>query len=218
MRPLTVLHRDDRFLVCIKPPGLLTVAPPKGRRKPDDKTLGERLRSDGHGAVFPAHRIDQETSGIVVCGRDAETKERLMAAFKRREVDKTYVAVVQGCPKPESGTLRFAIKDLGARAVIARDGQPAETRYRTIQRYSGAALVEVELLTGRHNQIRLHFAHIGHPLVGERKYARGGAAHVRHKRAALHAAKLCLKHPWTAEPMSFEAPLPKDLDNLLAKL
>jgi len=218
MRPLTVLHLDERVLVCAKPPGMLTVPAPRGDRKGGDTILADRLRQDGHGVVFPAHRIDKETSGVVVCARDKETRDRLMGTFKRREVEKTYLAIVQGHPKPAEGTLRFPIKDLGALATVSADGQAAETRYRTRRRLGPCALVEVDLLTGRHNQIRLHFAHIGHALVGERKYARGAAAIARHKRAALHASRIQFVHPWSGELIVAEAPIPKDLENLVAKL
>lgn len=218
MRPLTVLHIDERVLVCVKPPGMLTVQAPKGSRRSSDVVLSHRLKRDGHGGVLPAHRIDRETSGVVVCGRDPETRDRLMATFKRRDVEKVYVAIVQGRPMPVDGVLRFPIKDLGKKAVIADDGQAAETRYRTLETFREATLVEVDLRTGRHNQIRLHFAHVGHPLIGERKYARGSAAPIRHKRAALHAARVRFPHPWTGETIDVEAPLARDLENLLEKL
>lgn len=218
MPPLTILHQDDRLLACAKPPGLLTVPPPKGRRDGKSPTLAERLHREGHGRLLPVHRLDLETSGVVLLARNPEARDALMEKFRRREVEKTYIAIVQGHVRPPQGTLLFPIKDLGATARIAPDGQPAETRYTTRERSGPCAVLDVRPMTGRHNQIRLHFAHIGHPLVGERKYARGRDARVRHKRAALHAATLALTPPWSDVPLALEAPLPVDLENLLARL
>ncbi len=216
MKPLTILFEDARALVVAKPPGMLTVAPPlsSGRK---EETLVDRLRREGREALA-VHRLDEETSGVCLLAKDAGARELLMDLFKAREVAKTYVAVVQGRLRQPEGTLRFPIKDLGARAVVAPDGQPAETRYRVLEEVGGASIVEIDLKTGRHNQARIHFAHIGHPLVGERKYARGKDAQVRHKRAALHASRIRLHLPWEKSERTFEAPLPIDLQNLLARL
>lgn len=217
MPPLTVLYEDERLLVCSKPPNLLTVPPPRGRAK-GEETLPDRLRREGHGTLLPVHRLDRETSGVVVLARDKEARDVLMGAFKRREVRKGYVAWVQGHPEPRDGVLTFPIKDLGARAVVDPGGQPAETRYQVKARVGPCARVEIDLRTGRHNQIRVHFAHIGHPLVGERKYARGKDAVVRHKRAALHAAWLEFTHPFNGERLHLRAPIPKDLENFQDRL
>jgi RluA family pseudouridine synthase len=196
----------------------LTVASPRGSRSRDDPTLLGRLAQDGHRGLLGVHRLDRETSGVVLFARDAAARDLLMAVFKARQVEKTYRAIVQGAPRPSEGVLVFPIKDLGASAIIAPDGQPAETRYRVVSRIGPASLVEIDLLTGRHNQVRLHFAHIGHPLVGERKYARGKDALVRHKRAALHAFRLRLTLPWSDRAVSIEAPWPLDLANLEERL
>jgi RluA family pseudouridine synthase len=177
----------------------------------------DRLREQGIKA-WPVHRIDRETSGAVLCAKDTEARTLLMEEFKGRRVEKVYIALVYGHLRKPEGVLTFPIKDLGAHAVVAPDGQPAETRYRTLQRVGPASLLEVQLMTGRHNQVRLHFAHIGHPLVGERKYARGSEAPVRHKRAALHAARLTFVPPGATEPVTAEAPFPVDLKNLMERL
>jgi RluA family pseudouridine synthase len=217
MPPLTVLHADERLLVCAKPPNLLTVPSPGGRGK-GEETLAGRLLREGHGRLLPVHRLDRETSGVVVLARDKEAREAVMDVFKRRDVLKGYVAWVQGHPEPRDGILRFPIKDLGARAVVSADGQPAETRYSVKACLGPCARVEIDLRTGRHNQIRLHFSHIGHPLVGERKYARGKDATVRHKRAALHASWLEFTHPFGNERLHIQAPIPQDLRNLQERL
>lgn len=217
MKPVTILHEDEHLLVCAKPPGLLTVAPPRSRGSTEE-TLVDRLRREGHPEALPVHRLDRETTGVIALARDPQTRDRLMDLFKARQVRKTYLAVVQGHPRPATGTLSFPIKDLGATAIIASDGLPATTNYRTLETVGPCALLELELLTGRHNQARLHLAHVGHPLVGERKYALGREAVVRHKRAALHAFRLVFTPPGGSAELAFEAPLPVDLQNLLEKL
>lgn len=216
-RPLTILHEEGRLLVVAKPPGLLTVPAPRGSRSAGQDSLVARLEREGW-RVRPVHRLDRETSGAVMLARDPEAREVLMELFKERGVSKTYLAVVQGHPRPAEGTLDLPIRDLGSRAEVHRQGRPSRTRYRVVETLQGAAVVEAEPVTGRHNQIRLHFAHVRHPLVGERKYARGRDAAVRHKRAALHALALAWTCPWTARPRKVEAPLPRDLQNLLDRL
>lgn len=217
MRPLDVLHEDERSLAVLKPPGLLTVPPPKKSSQRQAPHLVQRLRDEGH-QVHAVHRLDKETSGVVLLAKDPEAREILMRAFRDREVKKTYLAFVTGRPKPAEGTISLRIKDLGAKAIIARDGQPAETRYRTLETFAQATLLEVEPYTGRHNQIRIHFAHLGHALVGERKYAFGRDASVRHKRCALHASALAFPSPADGRQVSVQAPLTRDLDNLVEKL
>jgi 23S rRNA pseudouridine1911/1915/1917 synthase len=217
VRQLRVLFEDDRLLAVGKPPGLLTVPAPRGSHARGAATLIERLADEGH-AVLAVHRLDRETSGVVLLAKDAGARDALMALFRERGVTKTYLAIVQGHPRPAEGLLCFPIRDLGAHAVVDPRGSPAETAYRVVERVGPAALVEVRPRTGRHNQVRLHFAQIGMPLAGERKYALGRDALVRHRRAALHAARLEFRHPWTGAPVAIEDDLPVDLRNLLDRL
>jgi len=217
VRALTLLHEDDRIVVCMKPPGLLTVKPPRHTSRRGEPTLVDRLRDQGFD-LLPVHRLDQETSGVVLLARDQAARDALMEVFRSRAVSKTYIAVAQGRLDPAQGEFDAPIRDLGAKAEVHPSGQPALTHYRTLQTFRLATQVEIDLLTGRHNQIRIHFAHAGHPLVGERKYARGRDALIRHKRAALHASKISFTPPWASEPLTIEAPLPVDLENLLRKL
>lgn len=155
---------------------------------------------------------------MLILARDKDAREELMDLFKQKQVKKLYLAWVQGAPNPPTGALRFPIRDLGARSVVHPGGQSAETRYRTEARLGPCARLCVDLQTGRHNQIRVHFAHIGHPLVGERKYARGRDATVRHKRAALHASRVEFTCPFSAVAIRLDAPIPQDLTNLEARL
>ena len=216
MRPITIVLERERWLICLKPPRMLTVKAPKGKRK-GEITLVERLRQEGR-ALLAVHRLDQETTGLVLMAKDAAAKDALMALFKKREVKKCYSAVVQGRLPKEHGVFEDPIEDRGSFALISRRGQKAKTSYSVIERFPAATLVEAVPHTGRHNQIRLHFAHAGHPLVGERKYAFGKDARVRHKRAALHAGALAFRCPFSDESIEAQAALPPDLQNLLARL
>ena len=216
MRPITIVELRDRWFVCLKPPKLLTVKPPKGSRTGED-TLLDRLRQDGQQA-FAVHRLDRETTGLVLMAKDPEARDRLMDLFRERSVEKRYLAVVQGRLKGESGVIERPIEDLGATARISSRGQKAKTSWKVVERFPAATLVEAIPHTGRHNQIRLHFADRGHPLAGERKFARGRDARVKHKRAALHAAGLRFRCPFDASDVAVEAPLPIDLSNLLDRL
>jgi RluA family pseudouridine synthase len=201
---IPVLHEDEHLIVVSKPSGLLSV--------PD---LARRLHEQGLDAE-PVHRLDRDVSGTLVCARDAGARERLQDLFREREVKKTYWALVQGPVIPAEGAHHFPIVEERGRARVSARGRKALTYYRTIAVYPTSTELEIDLVTGRYNQIRIHFAHAGTPLVGERKYARGKDAQVgfRSRRVALHAWRLELDHPITGERLSVEAPLPPDLENL----
>ena len=212
--PLTILFRDAHMIVVSKPPGMLSVATPGA----DGPSLPEALRRDGIRAL-PVHRLDREVSGAVILALDEETREGLEQAFRERKVEKTYWAVAQGRVQPAEGTYRFPILEQGSFARVSARGKPSETRYRTLERFPTTTVLEIDLVTGRYNQIRLHFAHAGFPLVGERKYARGKDSPVRFRsrRVALHSWKIALTHPRTGERIEVEAPVPDDLLELLAR-
>lgn len=217
-RTVPIVHEEERFLVVNKPAGLLTVPPPRKSGAKERPTLMNRLAEDGFVGLVAVHRLDLETSGLCVVARGADARDVLMELFKRHDVAKRYLAIVRGRPKPDRGRYDAPILDLGANAIVSPRGRPARTDYRVLEQFAEAALLEAVPATGRHNQIRIHCAHAGHPLVGERKYAFGRDATVRHKRAALHAAGLTFVSPWTHRVLELEAPLPDDLERLLATL
>ena len=210
---LPVLFEDEFLIVIDKPAGLASVASAgvKGR------TCFSELRRT-HRTVRAVHRLDRETSGVMLFALEASVHEELVELFRSRDVDKRYLALVPGVPSPRQGTIDRAISDQGARAVLRRGGQPAQTRYRVLQNLGSVSVVEARPITGRHNQIRLHFAAIGHPLIGERKYARGKDSPVRFRRVALHAVSLAFVHPRTGHKVRVKASPPEDWQRLLAKL
>lgn len=206
--PIPILHQDEHLIVVAKPAGLLSVETP-GTEGP---TLPEVLAEQGF-KVIPVHRLDREVSGCVLFALDAATRDGLEELFRARALSKIYWALAQGIVKPAQGLLHFPILEEGAFARVSALGKKSETRYRTLASFAAATELEVDLVTGRRNQIRVHFAHAGFPLVGERKYARGkdSAVHIRSRRIALHAWKLALEHPRTGARLAIECPLPQDL-------
>ncbi|MFO0982672.1 MAG: RluA family pseudouridine synthase [Planctomycetota bacterium] len=214
---IPILHEDRHLLFVNKPPRMLAVPADLASARAKGRSLTEHLAHGGRD-VLPVHRLDYDTSGVMVFAKDAPTRDGLIALFRRGAVTKVYLALVQGWPRPATGVLAFPIRDLGAAAAVSAAGEPARTRYATLRRIGPCALLSVEIDTGRHNQIRLHFAHIGHPLVGERKYAIGKAARATHNRVLLHAFKLGFQPPHLSHVLCITAPPPADFDAVTERL
>ncbi|WP_423816021.1 RluA family pseudouridine synthase [Roseomonas fluvialis] len=238
--PLTILFEDRDLIVLDKPAGLV-VHPAPGNL---DGTLvnallahaGDDLPGIG-GEKRPGivHRLDKDTSGVMVAAKTERAHRTLSEAFANRDLDRAYVALAWGLPAPTSGEVVAPIGrhpgDRKRMAVVDRGGKPATTRY-AVQRAWGAAVARVEcrLLTGRTHQIRVHLAHIGHPIVGDPVYLRRTPAAARSltapvrdallafPRQALHAATLGFNHPVTGQPLSFASPVPADMAALVALL
>jgi 23S rRNA pseudouridine1911/1915/1917 synthase len=239
--PLVVVYEDDEVLVVDKPPGLV-VHPAPGNV---DRTLvnallahcGDSLAGIG-GVCRPGivHRLDKDTSGLLVVAKSDRAHAGLSSQFGDRTISRTYVAAVWGLPSPRegqiSGNIGRSASDRKKMAVVAGGGKPALTRYRVTRGFgAAAALVECRLETGRTHQIRVHFASIGHPLLGDPLYGRSRTAG-RSKlvpavvqaslfgfpRQALHARRLEFRHPTSGEMLAFEAELPDDLKQLITCL
>lgn len=206
--PIPILFEDEHILVVDKPAGLLSVetggAP--------GQSLPEALAGQGIEAI-PVHRLDREVSGCVLLARTDAARDALEEMFRARELTKTYWALAQGRVQPAQGAFHFPILEEGPAARVSALGKKSETRYRTLAAFRSSTEVEIDLVTGRKNQIRVHFAHAGFPLVGERKYARGkdSPVHIKSRRVALHAWRLAFPHPITRAKIAVEAPLPADL-------
>jgi 23S rRNA pseudouridine1911/1915/1917 synthase len=222
---LDIVYEDEALVVVNKPAGLLSVPL---ERKSDASSvydqLEESLRSHGKRRPFVVHRIDQDTSGLVVFAKDDRTQTALKGQFRRHEPHREYWAVVYGHPDPAAGTWRdYVVWDTKAmiqKRTHPRDplGTEAISHYRTLDRFRDASLVEVQLHTGKRNQIRLQARLRGHPLVGEERYVSGVPGPIAFTRHALHAYRLAFQHPADGRPLRFEAPLPGDLADLLARL
>src|SRR6266568_4030961 len=231
--PLDILFEDDHLLVLNKPPGMV-VHPSAGH---EDSTLVNGLlhhcagRLSGIGGVARpgiVHRLDKETSGCLVVAKNDPTHLALSAQFAGREVEKVYHAIVCGTVAPEQGDIRAAIARHPTHrkrmAVTDGSGRDAWTSYRVLERLREATLVEARLHTGRTHQVRVHFKHLGFPLVGDATYGNrqnkrlteltGYAA----PRQMLHAHKLAFKHPRTGKRMSFDAAWPADFKQVVLSL
>ncbi len=212
VKPLPILFEDERLVVVAKPVGILSV--PDARA--GVKSVPELLASQGISALA-AHRLDRDVSGALVLARDEETRAELEQAFREQRVTKTYWALVVGAPRKEAGTWSMPILKEGSHARVSSSGESARTDYRLLRRVGPVSELELALFTGRYNQIRVHAAHSGTPLVGERKYAKGSDDPLRANRLALHAWKLAFEHPWTLARVEVEAPIPGELGKLVLK-
>ena len=220
---LPIVYEDDALIVVNKPAGLLTVPLPRRDEAPSvEDALVDHLRSKGRRRPFVVHRIDRDTSGLVMFATRRDAQSRLKDQFRRHEADRIYLAVVYGVPSPARGTWRdHMVWD--ARSLIQRETHAADPLaseascdYEVLETFGGASLVQVTLVTGRRNQIRLQARLRGHTLVGEQRYIYGpqDLRNIEFPRQALHAWRLGFIHPMTGQPMRFEAPIPDDMDRL----
>ncbi|MBA2245810.1 MAG: RluA family pseudouridine synthase [Gemmatimonadetes bacterium] len=212
--PLEILHEDEEILVVNKPPALLVH--PTSPRQTRTLAHGVAHHFEQHGIrakVRPVHRIDRDTSGLVLFAKSAVAHQRLDLQLRERTLRREYLALVEGVIAQESGVIEAKIGRHptlpNLRAVRATGGEDAVTRFRVVERYPSATLIEVELETGRTHQIRVHLMHSGHPVLGDRQY--GGRGRDLMPRQALHAWRLSLAHPATGHALDFEAPLPTDI-------
>lgn len=222
--PLPALHVGERLLVIDKPAGLLSVPSAPGGH--EDSLLG-RLQAwaararPRHPYVGAVHRLDRDTSGALAVALDPEARQWLRGLFRAHRIERRYLALVRGRPRADSGTIELPIADeyASGRRRLARAGEPsreARTHYRVIERFSRAALLEVELHTGRQHQIRLHLAQLGHPVLGDEVYG-GEAAAKAAPRQMLHAAWLAFEHPLLGGVRA-ASPLPADFAQVRARL
>jgi 23S rRNA pseudouridine1911/1915/1917 synthase len=218
---LTILYEDADIIVIDKPAGLLTIATEKEKRKTAFYMLSSYLKEQANSAaerIFVVHRLDQGTSGLLVFAKNEEAKQILQDQWD--QVDKRYAAIVEGSPREKEGQITSMLAESKAMRVYSvRDnsgeGKEARTNYRVVKESGEYALLEINLLTGRKNQIRVHMADLGHPVVGDKKY---GAKTNPLRRMALHARYLSFDHPTiTGKRMEFEIEIPGKFHTLFMK-
>jgi len=204
---IPVVYEDDWLLIADKPAGLLTIPSPGKSGRTLTGILNEDLKERGITyRLHPCHRLDRETSGLIIYAKGKSIQKKMMDEFRHRKVKKTYFAFAQGNIPKDQGEIK---------TPLARES--ALTRYKVVQRRKYFTVIRVMPLSGRKNQIRIHFKGIGHPLVGETKFALRKAATIRAKRTCLHAESLEFIHPLTRSRVRVEADYPKDLEKFLKK-
>lgn len=233
---LKIIFVDEHIIVCEKPSGVLSIPDRFDLTKPNVYHLLEAE----FGQVWIVHRIDRETSGILVFARNEEAHRALNQQFLDRTVEKIYLALVEGRPMPPTGEINKAIAphpSILGKMIASGKGKSALTYYKVVDTYKAYSVVEADIKTGRTHQIRVHFATIGHPLAVDPMYGKRGEFFLSEiktrkfnlkksqeeerplvSRLTLHAHKLTLDHPATGERMVFTCELPKDFRALLSQL
>lgn len=234
LRQIQVLYEDAHLIVVDKPAGLLTLPDRFARDKPN---LLDKLRRD-YDEIFVVHRLDRDTSGVMVFARNAESHAELSRQFEAREVEKVYLALVSGRIAPSEGTID---KPIGphpsgdGRMIVAPRGKSAVTHYKTLRLFRSWSWLELRIETGRTHQIRVHLAALGYPLAVDPLYGKEEGIYLSSfkkdyrpsknreeqpliERVPLHAAGLRFTHPVSGEALHVEAPLPKDLNAVLRQL
>ena len=216
---LTILHEDRDIIVVAKPAGLLTIGTAHQKTRTAHFLLNDYVRKGdpkSRQRVYVVHRLDQDTSGLLLFARSEAAKLFLQQNWDKTE--KRYLAIVIGHPTPKTGTIESYLAENSAQKVYStpdpKRGKLARTVYRVVREMKGCSLVEIELLTGRKHQIRVHFAERGHAVLGDRKY---GTEQSRAKRLALHACALSFIHPYSGKQLRFELEMPADFARLLDK-
>jgi len=219
MSPPLVVHADEHLAVVDKPAGLVVHPAPGHRGRTLVDELSHLLGGGEPNRPGIVHRLDRDTSGLMLVARDDEAHRRLSAMIKAREVERRYLALIEGRPASRAGTIDAPLgrhhRAPERRAVRGRGSRDARTHFEVVAALSTDALVDVRLETGRTHQIRAHFAAIGHPVAGDPRYGHAGRHGLR--RQFLHSARLGFVHPFSGERMTLESELPDDLREALER-
>jgi 23S rRNA pseudouridine1911/1915/1917 synthase len=218
----SVVHEDEHLIVIDKGPGLV-VHPGRGHREDTLSQLlgraGIHLKGGDPERAGIVHRLDRDTSGLMVVARSEEAHRRLQAALSARRIEREYLTLVEGRPPSRTGTIDAPVgRDPRVRTRMAVGGagaREARTRFTLERALPGTSLLSVLLETGRTHQIRVHMQAIGHPVAGDPEYGHAGLLGL--ERQFLHAARLAFEHPLTAEPLELRSPLPADLQAALER-
>ncbi|MBU0549178.1 MAG: RluA family pseudouridine synthase [Candidatus Omnitrophica bacterium] len=202
---IPVIYEDNWLLVVNKPPGLLTIPSPKEKNRTLIKILNEDLKKKGAAfSLHACHRLDRHTSGLIILAKGKSIQQKMMQEFKKKAVNKVYIAVVDGLLAKAQGEINTPLS-----------GKSALTRYKAICRFKDFSVLRVSPLTGRKNQIRLHFKQIGHPVIGESRFAFRRDFKIKSKKLCLHAQGLRFLHPVTGKEIHLETELPAYFNRFL---
>lgn len=210
---IKVVYEDDYLVVANKPPGLLVVPTPKKETHTLTSILNQQYKKNLNNLnLYPCHRLDRETSGLIIYAKGKKIRELLMEQFRLRRIKKKYIALVQGRLNRQVGTIKNFICDIPFGTKRHRlNPKMAITKYRVLKECENFSVVEVWPITGRTNQIRIHFQQLGNPLLGERKYSFARDFPLKFRRVALHAAQLQFIHPVTGKAINLISSLPEDM-------
>jgi len=214
-KSLKIIHQDSAILVINKPAGLLSLPDGHNVKIPHVRSILEKK----YGRLWIVHRLDRETSGVMVLARNENSHRRLNQQFENRQVSKVYHAIVEGDPGWNEITANFPLRiNVGRRkrtAIVRKQGKPATTHFRVLERFDECALLEAKPETGRRHQIRAHLYHLDFPILSDTLYGSGEISPLI-ERLALHAYKLSIQNPKNGKQMDFEAPYPADFGEALS--
>ncbi|MEK0312518.1 RluA family pseudouridine synthase [Cohnella sp. 56] len=214
---LSIIHEDDDLIVVSKEAGLLSIASPQENELTAYRQLTDHVRrSDPRSRIFVVHRLDRDTSGVMMFAKSEAVQQSLQNNWQEAVTERVYVALVEGRVSKLEGTISSWLKESKTLKMYSspypNDGQHAVTHYKTLETRPQLSLLEIRLETGRKNQIRVHMQDIGHPVVGDKKY--GSKSKVL-GRLGLHARVLAFVHPTTGQQLRFETDIPKTFVNAL---
>ena len=214
--PFPLLYEDEHLIVVNKPAKLLSVANDKEKTRTAYHMVTDYVKSRKVGdRIFVLHRLDRDTSGVLMFARDAETKELFQSRWNEIVTRRGYLAVVEGVPRPDRNTIRSYLVETDTHLSFSGKPGPnareAVTSYQVVKAGNGYALLDISIETGRKNQIRVHMKEPGHPVAGDRQY---GARTNPIGRLCLHANELSFIHPATGEPVTFKAKMPRDFNRV----
>ena len=234
-KPFEIIHEDDAFVIVGKAPFTLTIP---DRYAPEKYNLYHQLKKK-YGDIYIVHRLDKETSGILIFARTEEAHKNLSRQFQQRTVEKIYLTIVAGVMHEMEGTIDKPLaphQHLQDRMVVTKKGKPSVTNFKVIELFKNFSLVEAEIKTGRTHQIRVHFNSMGYPLAVDAIYGKKETLYLSEiklrkfrlgknqeerplmARSSLHAFRLTFDHPVTEEKMVFESSLPKDFKAVVQQL
>jgi 23S rRNA pseudouridine1911/1915/1917 synthase len=216
---LNIIFEDQFIIVIEKQAGLLSIATATAKEQTAFSILSEHVKKrDPKNKIFVLHRLDRDTSGVMMFAKSEEVQQLLQNAWKESVLERSYIAVVEGPVTQEQGTIISWLTESKALKMYSsrtpNDGQKAVTNYRVLKKNKHYSLLEVNLETGRKNQIRVHMQDIGHSVIGDKKY---GATKQPIARLGLHARVLAFRHPITGEQLRYESNIPQEFLNLFSQ-
>jgi 23S rRNA pseudouridine1911/1915/1917 synthase len=215
-RKFSIIYEDNDIIVIDKPAGMLSVSTDRGDMNTAYRLVNDYMSSK-RARIFIVHRLDRETSGVMLFAKSEKVKLKLQENWDKMAIHRGYIAVVEGCVKAAEGKISSRLKQTKSLLVYSSskpgDGKLAITNYRVLQSGVKYSLLELTLETGRKNQIRVHMKDMGHSVAGDKKY---GAVSDPLRRLALHASVLVIKRPTTGEEMRFESPAPAGFTNIIS--